>query len=171
VDRFGNILVADSWGQRIRIIYHEDEDVYGVAGRVVGERILEDPDGEIELDDTNPDGYAKMAYIRFPTMIAIGRDDDIFITDKMTNNIRRLDAYLPVSRGGTNHSRDDDEKRVELNSARKEHQRKDNADREFYGLPKLTPGEAHMTDPKAFPYLNEGIPSEDDPEDAPYEGD
>ncbi|GAB5357937.1 hypothetical protein AAMO2058_000416800 [Amorphochlora amoebiformis] len=92
VDPDGNVLVADSSSQRIRIIYKDDGDVYSVAGRVITWAGFGTPEG---FDSSNADGRASNGFFHSPWNIAVGGHGDLFITDKHGNRIRYLDAYLP----------------------------------------------------------------------------
>eukprot|EP00472_Partenskyella_glossopodia_P006668 CAMPEP_0197534738 /NCGR_PEP_ID=MMETSP1318-20131121/48150_1 /TAXON_ID=552666 /ORGANISM="Partenskyella glossopodia, Strain RCC365" /LENGTH=344 /DNA_ID=CAMNT_0043092113 /DNA_START=122 /DNA_END=1156 /DNA_ORIENTATION=+ len=103
VDKHRNIIIADTMTQKLRVISSEDKDVYSSCGRDIPETPFSE---ELDIDDSNPDGKGRNAYLDSPYGVAIAPDGSLFITDKEWNRIRKVDSnycpqnYAPLPKGG-----------------------------------------------------------------------
>jgi len=82
VDNDGNVLVADSQNDRIRII-----DSGGVVSILAGVDYFYSENGP-----TLADGPASTAQFGYPTGIAIDGDGNIYVADTANNNIRKIES-------------------------------------------------------------------------------
>ncbi len=81
----GDIYIADTLNNRIRVIDHATGFIRTVAG-----------DGETGGDATGDGGPATRAHLFMPSDVAVARNGDIYIADMHHNRIRRVDGKTGI---------------------------------------------------------------------------